>query len=51
MVWEKGQEELSVYSPIEMPEEQITMLEIVDGEDEVFMFLLKLGVELHKPLV
>lgn len=34
-----------------MPEEQITMLEIVDGEDVACMFLLQPGVELHKPLV
>ena len=31
MAWERGQGELSVCIPREMPDEQITMLETVDG--------------------
>ena len=50
MAWERGQGELSVYTPREMPDEQITMLETVDGEDVVCMFLLQPGVELPKPV-
>ena len=50
MAWERGQGELSVYIPREMPAEQITMLETVDGEDVVCMFLLQPGVELPKPV-